>query len=243
MFFCFSQDKTSAEPETPIDKKNTEKSAGDDKKDEQTEEKMPEIEPSETPKNEQDSENDENGVRQEERKSEDETPTEEENSSGKTDESAESKSQNSEEIQSSSSNEKETEENQSDKKIENAETETEVEKKVEKVEDKPCESSNSHDVYTGEVHDSNINPDERHNYWPINIMFRRKCQNPHIRIQFDRTVILKNETFLLNVDGKNVRLVASPQTIETYDDIKTLLQIVDDISLSNCCVEPISHIS
>ncbi|XP_031634687.1 uncharacterized protein LOC116347988 isoform X2 [Contarinia nasturtii] len=102
--------------------------------------------------------------------------------------------------------------------------------------------SNDHDVYTGEVHDPNINPDDKQNYRPINIMFRRKCQNPNIRIQFDRTVILKNQTFYLNVDGKNVRLVASPQQINTYDDIATLLQIVNDISLNSCCVELATHI-
>lgn len=97
-------------------------------------------------------------------------------------------------------------------------------------------------MYTGEVHDPNINPDERQNYRPINIMFRRKCQNPNIRIQYDRTVIFKNQTFYLNVDGKNVRLTASPQQIDTYDDIQTLLQIVDDISLKSCCVELATHI-
>lgn len=98
-------------------------------------------------------------------------------------------------------------------------------------------SENEHHVYTGEVHDPNINSNERHNYRPINIMFRRKCQNPNIRIQFDRTVILKNQTFYLNIDGKNVRLVASPQSIDSYDDIRTLLQIVNDIDLNSCCVE------
>lgn len=102
--------------------------------------------------------------------------------------------------------------------------------------------TNVHDVYTGEVHDPNINPGERQNYRPINIMFRRKCQNPTIRIQFDRTVILKNQTFYLNIDGKNVKLVASPQSIETYDDIKMLLQIVNDVSLNSCCVELATHI-
>lgn len=101
----------------------------------------------------------------------------------------------------------------------------------------PENTENKHDVYTGEVHDPSINVNERHNYRPINIMFRRKCQNPGIRIQFDRTVILKNQTFYLNIDGKNVRLVASPQSIENYDDIKSLLQIIDDVSLNSCCVE------
>lgn len=119
----------------------------------------------------------------------------------------------------------------------------ESEKKVK--DEKPSDTSDtniSHEVYTGEVHDPNINPDERQNYRPINIMFRRKCQNPNIRIQFDRTVILKNQTFYLNVDGKNVRLVASPQQIDSYEDIETLLQIVNDISLNSCCVELSTHI-
>lgn len=102
---------------------------------------------------------------------------------------------------------------------------------------------NKHDIYTGEVHDPNINADERHNYRPINIMFRRKCKNSNIRIQFDRTVILKNQTFYLNIDGKNVRLVASPQSIDSYDDITTLLQIVNDIDLNSCCVELATHVA
>lgn len=104
-------------------------------------------------------------------------------------------------------------------------------------------SENKYEIYTGEVHDPNINADERHNYRPINIMFRRKCQNPNIRIQFDRTVILKNQTFYLNIDGKNVRLVASPQSIDSYDDIRTLLQIVNDIDLNSCCVELATHVA
>ena len=111
--------------------------------------------------------------------------------------------------------------------------------------EKPADTSNrdfAHEVYTGEVHDPNINPNERQNYRPINIMFRRKCQNPNIRIQFDRTVILKNQTYYLNVDGKNVRLIASPQQIETYEDIATLLQIVNDVSLNSCCVEPATQL-
>lgn len=104
-------------------------------------------------------------------------------------------------------------------------------------------ASNVHDIYSGEVQDPNIKPEERHNYRPINIMFRRKCQNPNIRIQFDRTVILKNQAYYLNVDGKNVRLIASPQAIETYNDLKVLLQIVHDASLKNCFVESTTAIA
>lgn len=156
----------------------------------------------------------------------------------KTEEKSESDAEKSTE---SKSNESSSEENEQKKSDEVEQNET-----TEKPDEKPStdnESSNKHDVYTGEVHDPNVKPEERHNYRPINIMFRRKCQNPKIRIQFDRTVIFKNQTFYLNVDGKNVRLVASPPTLETYDDIKTLLQIVNDISLSSCCVESVTQIS
>lgn len=208
--------------ETPKEEKSTEESAEDGVK---SEEKKPETGSSETPQDEKSAE-----------KNADDNKKGKvlKNEGIKTEEKSESKSQDSTENESSDdTSAKETEEKKSD----------DVAKVEEKVEEKTSESSNSHDVYTGEVHDPNINSDERHNYRPINIMFRRKCQNPHIRIQFDRTVILKNQTFYLNVDGKNVRLVASPQSIETFDDIKTLLQIVDHINLSNCCVEPISHIS
>ncbi|XP_055307627.1 ribosomal L1 domain-containing protein CG13096-like isoform X1 [Sitodiplosis mosellana] len=143
---------------------------------------------------------------------------------------AELKSEDGAENKSSESSAEEEKEQKSDVAVKKEKDET------------PANTSIVHEVYTGEVHDPNINPDERQNYRPINIMFRRKCQNPNIRIQFDRTVILKNQTFYLNVDGKNVRLVASPQKIETYEDIATLLQIVNDISLNSCCVELATHI-
>lgn len=106
-----------------------------------------------------------------------------------------------------------------------------------KAEEEPSDSTDSHEFYTGEVDDPHISVDERHNYRPVNIMFRRKCQTPAIRIQFDRTVILKNQTFYLNVDGKNVRLIGAPQSVETYTDLEVLLQIVNDVDLRNCCVE------
>lgn len=156
----------------------------------------------------------------------------------KTEEKSESDAEKSTESKSNESSTEEKEQKKSDV-VEQNETNEKPDEKLAA----ENESSNKHDVYTGEVHDPNINQDERHNYRPINIMFRRKCQNPKIRIQFDRTVIFKNQTFYLNVDGKNVRLVASPQTIETYEDIKTLLQIVNDISLNSCCVESVTQIS
>lgn len=96
-------------------------------------------------------------------------------------------------------------------------------------------------VYTGDVHDPNIDPNDRHKYLPTTIMFRRKCQNPKVRIQFDRTVIFKNQTFYLNVDGKNVKLLGAPLTIESFEDIKVLLEIINDVNLTSSCIELTSH--
>lgn len=235
------QGKASTESESSEQVKDEIKTEEDDKKDVKTEEVKPETESSsaESPKDEKSAEksaaaaDDKKGAKS--KKSE--------KADIKQEDDAESKSKDSSENQSSA---KENDENKSKKKskeVDKTDAQENV-KKSENVQDKANETSTtSHDVYTGEVHDPNIKLDERHNYRPINIMFRRKCQNPQFRIQFDRTVILKNQTFYLNVDGKNVRLLASPQSVETYDDISLLLQIVDQINLSNCCVEPISQIS
>lgn len=183
-----------------------------------------------------------------EKKSDEDSADDEKTDEVKTEEKSDEKADVKDEDKSDVKSEEDTEDSSTESKSNETNAEEKEEKKSDVVaqEEKPevqSESSNTHDVYTGEVHDPNIKSDERHNYRPINIMFRRKCQNPKIRIQFDRTVILKNQTFYLNVDGKNVRLVASPPAIETYDDIKTLLQIVNDISLNSCCVEPATHIS
>lgn len=222
------QGKASKQPESSEalkEENKTEENSEDDKNDVKTEDEKSETEPTTDEKSTEPSTDDEK---------------KEEKPDIKTEKNTRSKSKDSTENQSRDTSAKEIDEKKSKKE---EKPDVQEVKQSEESEEKASESSNSHDVYTGEVHDPNINADERHNYRPINIMFRRKCQNPQIRIQFDRTVILKNQTFYLNVDGKNVRLLASPQSIETYDDIKMLLQIVDHINLSNCCVEPISHIS
>lgn len=108
-------------------------------------------------------------------------------------------------------------------------------------EDSADDAAPKSEVYTGDVHDANIDPNERHKYQPTTIMFRRKCQNPNVRIQFDRTVIFKNQTFYLNVDGKNVKLLGAPLTIDSFDDIKVLLEIIDDVNLTSSCIELTSH--
>lgn len=104
-------------------------------------------------------------------------------------------------------------------------------------------TDSDNEVYNGEVQDSNIDPNEKHNYQPTTILFRRKCQNPNARLQFDRIVVFKNNTFLLNVDGKNIKLIGSPPNVDSLNDIQVLLDIINDIKLTSKCVELISQSS
>jgi hypothetical protein len=96
------------------------------------------------------------------------------------------------------------------------------------------------EVYTGDMsNDVNTGEVERNNYEPTNIMFRRISNNQKLSIQYDRAVIFKNSTFLINIDGKYCTLVGAPQTVSTLDDVVTLLSIVDDLTLTNSCVEQV----
>lgn len=126
------------------------------------------------------------------------------------------------------------EESETEQSTKNDEKSADDKETVENVEIK---DEQKEEVYTGEVQDANIDPNEKHNYQPISIMFRRKCQNQNARIQFDRIVVLKNNTFYLNVDGKNIKLLGAPLIVENFDDIQVLLQIVNDVNLSSKCVE------
>lgn len=107
----------------------------------------------------------------------------------------------------------------------------------------PKQAEDDDEVYTGEVQDANINPADRHLFVPSNVMFRRKSQTPTLRMQFDRAVILKNNTFYINIEGKNVKLLAAPTTLQSLLDIETLLQIVNEVSLSSPLVEPTNYIA
>lgn len=97
-------------------------------------------------------------------------------------------------------------------------------------------------IYSGEVQDANIKEDEKHFYQPTTIMFRRECKNKALRMQFDRAVIMKNRNFFINVDGKNVKLIGAPQHVQNFEDIETLLQIVDNISLTDPLVEQTTYV-
>ncbi|KAJ6634704.1 hypothetical protein Bhyg_13281 [Pseudolycoriella hygida] len=97
-------------------------------------------------------------------------------------------------------------------------------------------------IYCGEVQDANIKEEEKHFYQPTTIMFRRECKNNALRMQFDRAVIMKNRNFFINVDGKNVKLIGAPQFVQNFEDIETLLQIVENLSLTDPLVEQTTYV-
>lgn len=97
-------------------------------------------------------------------------------------------------------------------------------------------------IYSGEVQDANIKEDDKHFYQPTTIMFRRECKNKALRMQFDRAVIMKNRNFFINVDGKNVKLIGAPQCVQNFEDIETLLQIIENISLTDPLVEQTTYV-
>lgn len=99
----------------------------------------------------------------------------------------------------------------------------------------PCEND---EVFCGEVEDRAISEEEKRNYEPCNIMFRRRTATPgKFNLQYDRAVIFKNDTFFINVDGKNCQLVGAPSKLDDTTDIETLLSVVDFVNLKNACVE------
>lgn len=98
--------------------------------------------------------------------------------------------------------------------------------------------SEGDEVFNGDVEDRAINEEEKRNYEPCNIMFRRRTATPgKFNLQYDRAVIFKNDTFFINVDGKNCQLVGAPTTLDDTADIETLLSVVDFVNLKNTCVE------
>lgn len=97
------------------------------------------------------------------------------------------------------------------------------------------------DVYTGDLHDATIPEKDRWQYAPTNIMFRRSSSNQALRMQFDRAVIFKNNAFYVNIEGKNVRLLGAPTKLDSLNEVETLLQIVNDVALSDSLVEQTAY--
>ncbi|ETN66587.1 hypothetical protein AND_001616 [Anopheles darlingi] len=94
------------------------------------------------------------------------------------------------------------------------------------------------ETFCGATQDNQIPESEKHNYEPTRIMFRRKASVPgRFNVQYDRTVIFRNDTYVINVEGHCCRLVGAPVTIATPAEIETLLTIVDFINMDNSCVE------
>ncbi|XP_035783696.1 uncharacterized protein LOC118461929 [Anopheles albimanus] len=94
------------------------------------------------------------------------------------------------------------------------------------------------ETFCGATQDNAVPEDEKHNYEPTRIMFRRKASVPgRFNVQYDRTVIFRNDTYVINIEGHCCRLVGAPVTIATPAEIETLLTIVDYINMDNSCVE------
>ncbi|XP_055586176.1 uncharacterized protein LOC129738882 [Uranotaenia lowii] len=94
------------------------------------------------------------------------------------------------------------------------------------------------EVFNGDVEDRATNEDEKRNYEPCNIMFQRRTAIPgKFNLQYDWAVIFKNDTFFINVDGKNCQLLGAPNKLADCADIETLLSVVDYDNLNNSCVE------
>lgn len=97
------------------------------------------------------------------------------------------------------------------------------------------------EVYTGDLHDANIPEADRRLFAPTNIMFRRSSANPLLRMQFDRAVIFKNGAFYINIEGKNVRLLAAPAKLQSLAELEVLLEIVDSVTLNSSLVEQMAY--
>uniref|UniRef100_A0A182M435 Uncharacterized protein n=1 Tax=Anopheles culicifacies TaxID=139723 RepID=A0A182M435_9DIPT len=94
------------------------------------------------------------------------------------------------------------------------------------------------EVFCGKIPDLTIREDDKINYEPNKIMFRRKADSPgRFNVQFDRSVTFRNDTYTLNVEGQICKLMGAPSRLETVEDIETLLMIVDFVDLKNGCLD------
>nr|XP_040241453.2 uncharacterized protein LOC120961632 [Anopheles coluzzii] len=93
-------------------------------------------------------------------------------------------------------------------------------------------------LFAGKIQDVTISEEDKANYEPSKIMFRRKAASPgKFNVQFDRTVTFRGDTYSLNVNGQSCKLMAAPSRIDTIEDIETLLQIVDHVDLKHSCIQ------
>lgn len=109
------------------------------------------------------------------------------------------------------------------------------------LEKKISKENKTTEVYTGEVQDPAIDEADKHSYHPTNILFKRKNADSESKLQFDRTVAFKGSTYSITMDGINVKLIGAPAAIHNIQEIQTLLQIMDDVSLINSYVEKLNQ--
>ncbi|XP_052891402.1 uncharacterized protein LOC128299464 isoform X2 [Anopheles moucheti] len=94
------------------------------------------------------------------------------------------------------------------------------------------------EVFCGQIQDLTIKEEDKVNYEPNKILFRRKAASPgRFNVQFDRSVTFRNDTYTLNVEGQICKLMAAPSRLESVEDIETLLKIVDYVDLKNGCLD------
>ncbi|XP_059610722.1 mediator of DNA damage checkpoint protein 1-like [Phlebotomus argentipes] len=73
---------------------------------------------------------------------------------------------------------------------------------------------------------------------PTSIAFQRRSTAEAAKR--DRSVNFKATELIIEIEGNEVTLVGAPESLTTAADIQTLLQIVDDVSLKNSCVEQVT---
>lgn len=69
------------------------------------------------------------------------------------------------------------------------------------------------------------------------IIRRQPADGEASDLQYDRTVVLKNQMFFIGIDGQPVRFLGAPQLIKSLSELRTLLEIVDEITLSSNVIE------
>ncbi|KAG5676340.1 hypothetical protein PVAND_006183 [Polypedilum vanderplanki] len=90
------------------------------------------------------------------------------------------------------------------------------------------------ELYTGEV-DKSMEA-ERHTLEPTSILFKRSYKDSNKTI-IDRSVMLKQNTYAITMDGKQCQLIGAPNDIKSIEDLEILLKTVDTISPSHSWVE------
>lgn len=100
------------------------------------------------------------------------------------------------------------------------------------------ENNNDEEVYTGDVNDKSIEADKA-NFEPSSILFKRSHRENN-KISIDRSLMLKQNTYTITMNGKQCKLIGAPDDIKSMEDLEILLNIIDSSNLQHSCVEPIT---